>query len=202
MGGGVGISLPCDFRVATENTRLRHARDQHRPVPRRRRRLVSAAAARPGRPVHGADRCAARRRRMPLSRPRHPLCRAGRARGPRRADLQGSGRVLSGVLGAARRHRPPDAKIEANLPAIARLFASDRLEDDPRCARGRRAANGPQTELATLQHQEPAVVQGLAAAARRRRRIAPASPTRCAPNMRSPAGSSAPTTSAKACARC
>ena len=22
MGGGVGISLPCDFRIATENTRL------------------------------------------------------------------------------------------------------------------------------------------------------------------------------------
>ena len=22
MGGGVGISLPCDYRIATENTRL------------------------------------------------------------------------------------------------------------------------------------------------------------------------------------
>ena len=56
MGGGVGISLPCEYRIATESDAPRHAGDGHRPVSRRRRRLVPLAPAGPGRPVHGADR--------------------------------------------------------------------------------------------------------------------------------------------------
>ena len=40
---------PCRYRVATENTRFAMPETDDRPVPRRRRRLVSVAAARPGR---------------------------------------------------------------------------------------------------------------------------------------------------------
>ena len=41
MGGGVGLSQPCRYPDRHRADHLRHARDRHRPVPGRRRRLVS-----------------------------------------------------------------------------------------------------------------------------------------------------------------
>jgi enoyl-CoA hydratase/carnithine racemase len=84
---------------------------------------------------------------------------------------------------------PPAAKIEATCRDRP-LFASDRLEEISPRSRPTKATGRDRAGDAA--HQEPAVVQGLAAPARRGA-SAPASPTRCAPNMRSPAGSSAPT---------
>ena len=65
MGGGMGISArrrrqPAHRHRAHEDG---HARDQHRPVPRRRRRLVPGALPRAHRRVPGADRADDRRRR-------------------------------------------------------------------------------------------------------------------------------------------
>ncbi len=56
MGGGVGISMPAALPHRHRADHLRHARDRHRPVPGRRRRLVPAAPAGPRRPLAGADR--------------------------------------------------------------------------------------------------------------------------------------------------
>ena len=86
MGGGVGIACPCRYRVATERTRAGHARNDHRHLPRRRRRAVPVAAARAARPVPGADRRAARRRRMQGAAPRHPLSSVRPARGGQGTD--------------------------------------------------------------------------------------------------------------------
>ena len=74
MGGGVGISVHGGFRVATENTLLRHAGDRHRLFPRRRRHLVPAALPGRDRHVSRAHRRAARRRGL-------PDCRGGDACG-------------------------------------------------------------------------------------------------------------------------
>jgi len=66
--------------------------------------------------------------------------------------LKAPGRV-SGVLGAAAGSVPP-AKIGANLPAISRLFASDRLEDIL-AALGAEEGGWAETELVTLQRKSP-----------------------------------------------
>ena len=76
MGGGVGISLPCDFRVATENTRLAMPETAiglfpdvgggwYLPrLPGRVGQFMALTGAR----LDGAE--------CHYLRPRHPLCRA------------------------------------------------------------------------------------------------------------------------------
>ncbi len=61
--------------------------------------------------------------------------------------------MSAGVLGAAAGSVPP-AKIEANLPAISRLFASDRLEEIL-AALGAERGEWAETELVTLQRKSP-----------------------------------------------
>jgi len=58
-----------------------------------------------------------------------------------------------GALGAASNY-VPDAKIEANLPQITRLFASDRLED-VLAALEAEDSDWAQSELATLRTKSP-----------------------------------------------
>src|SRR5205085_8077567 len=58
-----------------------------------------------------------------------------------------------GAIGAAST-TPPDSKIEANLPLISRLFASDRLED-VLAALEADESDWAQTELATLRSKSP-----------------------------------------------
>ena len=60
----------------------------------------------------------------------------------------------------------PPAKIEANLPAISRLFASDRLEEIL-AALGAERSEWAADRARDAPAQKPAVLQGLAAAARR-----------------------------------
>ncbi len=100
MGGGVGISQPAKYPRRDREHALRHARGRDRAVPRRRRGLVPAAAARPHGCVPRAHRRAAGWRGMPVGRTRDALsaerttcrsqgadhCRARRRRrDPRRA---------------------------------------------------------------------------------------------------------------------
>ena len=120
MGGGVGVSVHGSHRVVTERTRVRDARDRHRPLPRCRRDLHAAAPARRARHVSRPHRRAAERRRLPmgadrhLSCPRRPARRAGGR--PGRAPISRAMRfaAVDGVLarfqtrpraGAARRGR-------------------------------------------------------------------------------------------------
>jgi enoyl-CoA hydratase len=152
MGGGVGISLPCDFRVATENTRLAMPETSiglfpdvgggwYLPrLPGRIGQFMVLTGAR----LDGAE---CHYLRLATHYAEHNALAELVDR-----ILKAPGRV-SGALGAATGIVPP-AKIEANLPAISRLFASDRLEeivdalesDDGQWA---------ETELATIERKSP-----------------------------------------------
>jgi enoyl-CoA hydratase len=127
MGGGVGISLPCDFRIATQNTRFAMPETGiglfpdvgggwYLPrLPGRVGEFLALTGARLdgaechylGLATHYVDQAA-------LSDMIERISSA-----PSR--MQGS---IGGVVAT-----PPEAKIAGNLPQIARCFASDRLED-------------------------------------------------------------------------
>ena len=154
MGGGVGISLPVRLSRRDREHAPGDAGDEHRPVPRRRRRLVPVAPARPRRPVHGADRRPPRRRAsarylrlathyVEQSELWRTLSTAS-SRRPDRAPGRARGRIVN----------PPDAKIEQNLPQIARLFAADRLEDIL-AALDAEESEWARSELATLGTKSP-----------------------------------------------
>ena len=106
---------------------------------------------------------------------------------------------LQGAIGAAAT-TPPESKMEANLPQIAKLFASDRLEDMLA------ALEEDESEWAQANSRRSAPRARCRARCRcgcwPKARRGPTSPTRCAPNMRSPAASFEPTISARAFARC
>ena len=127
MGGGVGISLPCDFRIATENTRFAMPETGIGLFPdvgggwylSRLPGRVGQFMALTGARLDGAE-C----RYLGLAT--HYVEQSSleemierMAKTPTR---------LKGAIGnfAA---TPPDAKIEQNLALIARNFASDRLEE-------------------------------------------------------------------------
>src|SRR6185295_8283075 len=138
-----------------------HARDEHRPVPRRRRRLVPPAAAGPGRRVHGADRRPARRRRMPLPRPRDSLCAPGGASRPVRARRQESGATQRRHR-RARRHPAgaEDRRESTGDRALLRQLPARGGYRRAQCRRERLDAN----RAGDAAEQEPAVVQGFASA--------------------------------------
>ena len=76
---------PATIAIATENTRFAMPETGIGLFPDVGGGWYLSRLPGPRRPVPGADRRAARRRRMPLPRPRHPLCRAGVAGGAERA---------------------------------------------------------------------------------------------------------------------
>jgi enoyl-CoA hydratase len=152
MGGGVGISQPCDFRIATENTRLAMPETgiglfpdvgggwYLSRLPGRVGQFMVLTGAR----LDGAE-C------HYLNLATHYVEQAGLEelvdrimKAPARAQ---------GALGAASAPVPP-ARIEANLPQITRLFASDSLEE-VRAALEGDGSDWAQTELATVQSKSP-----------------------------------------------
>jgi enoyl-CoA hydratase len=127
MGGGVGISQPCTYRVATENTRLAMPETGiglfpdvgggwYLPrLPGRVGQFMALTGAR----LDGAE-ChylGLATHYVPQASLEELVERLVKA--PARA---------SGTLGNVA-VKAPEAAIEANLPAITKLFASDRLED-------------------------------------------------------------------------
>ena len=152
MGGGVGISLPCTYRVATENTRFAMPETSIGLFPdvgggwylSRLPGRVGQFMALTGARLDGAD-C------RYLNLATHYVEQSGLdeliariMKAPARAQ---------GALGAASM-TPPDAKIESVLPQVTKLFASDHLED-VLSALEADESDWAQSELATLKSKSP-----------------------------------------------
>ncbi len=152
MGGGVGISLPCTYRIATENTRLAMPETGiglfpdvgggwYLPrLPGRVGEFMALTGAR----FDGAE-C-------------HYLGLATHyveqdSLGDMIERIATTPQRVQGPIGAFAT-TPPEAKIAANLPLIGKLFASDRLED-VLAALTADESDWAQTELATLQTKSP-----------------------------------------------
>ena len=152
MGGGVGISLPCTYRVATENTRLAMPETSIGLFPdvgggwylSRLPGRVGQFMVLTGARLDGAE-C------RYLNLATHYVEQAGL---PDLVDriMKAPGRA-QGALGAAST-TPPDAKIEQSLPQIAKLFASDRLEHVV-AALDADESEWAHSELATLSSKSP-----------------------------------------------
>jgi enoyl-CoA hydratase len=152
MGGGVGVALPCQVRIATENTRLAMPETGIGLFPdvgggwylSRLPGRVGQFMALTGARLDGAE-C----RFLELAT--HYVAQAALpdlverlAKTPARA---------AGVAGQFAMTVPP-ARIEANLPLIAKLFAPDTLED-VLAALEADGSDWAQTELATLGSKSP-----------------------------------------------
>jgi enoyl-CoA hydratase len=152
MGGGVGISQPCEYRIATENTRLAMPETGiglfpdvgggwYLPrLPGRVGEFMALTGARldPGECLY-------------LGLATHYIEQASLEELLERIVKAPS--RLKGTLGAAA-NITPEARIEANLPHISKLFASDRLED-VLAALEADESDWAQTELATLKSKSP-----------------------------------------------
>lgn len=127
MGGGVGISQPCDFRIATENTRLAMPETSIglfpdvgggwylSRLPGRVGRFMVLTGAR----LDAGECCYLHLATHYVEHAALPDLVERIMKAPTR---------VQGALGAAS-VTPPPARIEANLAHITRLFSSDRLED-------------------------------------------------------------------------
>jgi enoyl-CoA hydratase len=152
MGGGVGISLPCTFRVATENTRLAMPETGIGLFPDvgggwylpRLPGRVGEYMALTGARLDGAE-C------HYLGLATHYVEQASLPDMIER--IASTPERVQGPIGAFAA-TPPDAKIAANLPNITKVFASDRLED---LLAALDAEDSPwaEGELATLKSKSP-----------------------------------------------
>ncbi len=128
MGGGVGISLPCRYRVATEHTRFAMPETGIGLFPdvgggwylSRLPGRVGQYLALTGARIDGAD-CLA----LGLATHYLPLDRLAAAKA--RAMLHPE--KIDGILDTFGRHEVPEPHLLTHREAIDRLFASDRLED-------------------------------------------------------------------------
>jgi enoyl-CoA hydratase len=152
MGGGVGIALPCTYRVATENTRLAMPETSIGLFPdvgggwylSRLQGRVGQYVALTGTRLDGGD-CAylgLATNYVPSNEVEELVER-----------IMKSPERVQGALGAAS-ETPPEPKISDNLAAIARTFASDRLEDIL-AALEEDGSEWAQKELAGLQTKSP-----------------------------------------------
>jgi enoyl-CoA hydratase len=127
MGGGVGISQPARFRVATENTRFAMPETGIGLFPdvgggwylSRLEGRVGPYLALTGARIDGAD-CT----ELGLATHYLPADATGEAK--KRISEEDPDRI-DGILGALAT-TPPEAKIVANIPAINRHFATDDFE--------------------------------------------------------------------------
>jgi enoyl-CoA hydratase len=152
MGGGVGISLPCEYRVATQNTRLAMPETgiglfpdvgggwYLSRLPGRVGQFMALTGAR-----LDASEC------LYLCLATNYIEQASLEELHERI-LKAPGRI-QGALGAAAAIAP-DAKIESNMGQITKLFASDRLED-VLAALEEDGSDWAQSELATLKSKSP-----------------------------------------------
>ncbi len=152
MGGGVGVSLPCTYRIATENTRLAMPETSIGLFPdvgggwylSRLPGRVGQFMALTGARLDGAD-C------RYLNLATHYVEQSDLAELIERM-MKAPARV-QGALGAAS-ISPPDAKIEPILPLVTKLFASNRLED-VLAALDADESEWAESELATLKSKSP-----------------------------------------------
>jgi enoyl-CoA hydratase len=152
MGGGVGISLPCEYRVATENTRLAMPETgiglfpdvgggwYLSRLPGRVGQFMALTGAR-----LDASEC------LYLGLATNYVEQSSLEELHERI-LKAPSR-LKGTLGSVS-SKPPDAKIEQNMGQITRLFASDRLEE-VLAALEAEESDWAQSELATLRSKSP-----------------------------------------------
>lgn len=152
MGGGVGIALPCTFRIATENTRLAMPETGiglfpdvgggwYLPrLPGRVGEFMALTGAR----LDGAE-C------QYLGLATHYVEQSSLSDMIDR--IATTPQRVQGPIGTFAT-KPPEAKIEQNLPQISKLFASDRLED-VLAALEADGSDWAQTELATLRTKSP-----------------------------------------------
>jgi enoyl-CoA hydratase len=152
MGGGVGISQPCRYRIATENTRFAMPETTIGLFPdvgggwylSRLPGRVGQFLALTGARLDGAE-C------HHLGLATHYLPSAALDE-VKRSIAEHPERIES-ILGAAG-ISPPSARIEANLPRIDRLFASNRFEE-VLAALEADESDWAATELATLRTKSP-----------------------------------------------
>jgi enoyl-CoA hydratase len=152
MGGGVGISQPCQVRIATENTRYAMPETSiglfpdvgggwYLPrLPGRVGEFMALTGAR----LDGAE-C------HYLGLATHYVPQASLAELVDRV-IKSPGRLNGGVGALAA--TPPEARIAENLPAITRCFASYRVEDVIEALKAD-GSDWAATELATLQTKSP-----------------------------------------------
>jgi len=152
MGGGVGISLPCEYRVATENTRLAMPETGIGLFPdvgggwylSRLPGRVGQFMALTGARLDAAE-CVylgLATNYVEQSAIEDLLDRIMKA--PSR---------IKGTIGNAST-TPPDAKIAENLPLISRLFSSDSLEETVASLEADES-DWAQAELATIRTKSP-----------------------------------------------
>jgi enoyl-CoA hydratase len=152
MGGGVGISLPCTYRIATENTRLAMPETGIGLFPdvgggwylprlpgRVGQFMVLTGARLDGAECHYLGLAT---HYVPQSSLEELVERITKT--PER---------INGVLGSAAASAP-DARIAANLTLITRNFASDRLEEIE-AALEADAGDWARAELATIRTKSP-----------------------------------------------
>lgn len=153
MGGGVGISQPATFRVATENTRFAMPETGIGLFPdvgggwylSRLEGRVGQYLALTGARIDGAD-CKA------LELATHFLSAGETGEAKRRISEEDPDRI-DGILGTLSA-RLPDAKILEHIIPINQHFASDRLEDIIASLEGD-DSNWAIKELATLRTKSP-----------------------------------------------
>ena len=152
MGGGVGISQPCKYRVATENTRFAMPETSIGLFPdvgggwylSRLPGRVGQFLALTGARLDGAE-C----HHLGLAThyiPQEALDQVKR-------QISAEPERIEGILEAAS-VTPPEPKIAANLASINRNFASDRFEE-VLDALERDGSDWAQKELATLRAKSP-----------------------------------------------
>ena len=152
MGGGVGISQPARYRVATENTRFAMPETGIGLFPdvgggwylSRLEGRIGAFLALTGARLDGAECLATGLATHYLSTESLIDAKARIAEDPSRVD---------GILGSLA-IAPPEARIMANMPQINRLFASDRYEDVI-AALEADGSDWSAKELATLKTKSP-----------------------------------------------